>query len=59
MSGAFDLKGMGFLSGYYDDDVYFNQPLDFLPNLNEPCMLDQMRQTDVCAGDGSARSVLE
>ena len=50
MSGAFDLKRMGFLSGYYDDDVYFNLPLDFLPNLNEPCILGQMqRRTYVLA----------
>jgi esterase/lipase superfamily enzyme len=44
MSGAFDLKSFGFLGGYYDDDVYFNQPLDFLPNLNEPCILGQMQR---------------
>jgi len=44
MSGAFDLKGQGFLNGYYDDDVYFNQPLDFLPNLNDDYILEQMRR---------------
>ncbi|HEX4155259.1 MAG TPA: alpha/beta hydrolase-fold protein [Acidobacteriaceae bacterium] len=44
MSGAFDLKNMGFLQGYYDDDVYFNLPLDFLPNLNDGHILDQMRR---------------
>lgn len=44
MSGAFDLKSLGFLPGYYDDDVYFNQPLDYLPNLNDPWHLDQMRR---------------
>ena len=44
MSGAFDLKNLGFMSGYYDDDVYFNQPLDYLPNLNDHGHLDQMRR---------------
>lgn len=44
MSGAFDLKGLGFLNGYYDQDVYFNLPLDYLPNLNDPWYLDQMRR---------------
>jgi len=44
MSGAFDLKSLGFLNGYYDDDVYFNQPLDFLPNLNDESILEQMRR---------------
>ena len=44
MSGAFDLKNLGFLAGYYDDDCYFNLPLDYLPNLNDPTYLHQMRR---------------
>lgn len=44
MSGAFDLKEAGFLEGYYDADVYFNLPLDYLPNLTDPWYLDQMRR---------------
>ncbi len=44
MSGAFDLKNLGFMQGYYDEDVYLNQPLDYLPNLNDPWFLDQMRR---------------
>ena len=32
MSGAFELRN--FLRGYYDQDVYFNQPLDCLPSLS-------------------------
>ncbi len=34
MGGAFDIKMH--LQGYYDDNVYFNNPPDFLPNLNTP-----------------------
>lgn len=34
MSGAFDIKT--FMDGYYDDTVYFNNPVDYLPNLNHP-----------------------
>ena len=34
MSGAFDIKS--FLDGYYDDNAYFNNPVDFLPGLNHP-----------------------
>lgn len=34
MSGSFDIKS--FLDGYYDDNVYFNNPVDFLPGLNHP-----------------------
>lgn len=44
MSGAFDLKNLGFLNGHYDDDVYFNLPLDYLPNLKDQRYLDQMRR---------------
>jgi esterase/lipase superfamily enzyme len=44
MSGAYDLTNLGFLNGYYDDDVYFNLPLDYLPNLNDAWHLDQMRR---------------
>jgi len=41
MSGAFDIKQ--FLDGYYDEDAYFNNPPDFLPNLNDSWFLDQYR----------------
>ena len=34
MSGAFDIKS--FLYEYYDENVYFNNPIDFLPNANDP-----------------------
>lgn len=34
MSGKFDIRS--FLWGYYDDNVYFNNPVDFLPSLNHP-----------------------
>jgi esterase/lipase superfamily enzyme len=34
MSGAFSIKS--FMDGYSDENVYFNNPVDFLPNLNHP-----------------------
>ncbi|MBP7821573.1 MAG: esterase family protein [Saprospiraceae bacterium] len=34
MSGAFDIKT--FMDGYYDDNVYFNNPLDYLGGLYHP-----------------------
>lgn len=34
MSGAFDTKS--FLDGYYDDNAYFTNPVDFLPGNNHP-----------------------
>ena len=32
MSGAFDVNS--FLDGHYDENVYFNNPVDYLPDLN-------------------------
>src|SRR4051812_35038950 len=33
MSGAFDMKP--FMSGYYDDEFYFNNPVDYVPNISD------------------------
>ena len=32
MSGAFDIRS--FMDDHYDENVYFNNPVDYLPNLN-------------------------
>jgi esterase/lipase superfamily enzyme len=34
MGAAFDIKDQ--MQGYYDDNVYFNNPLDFIPNAQNP-----------------------
>lgn len=41
MSGIYDLKS--YSAGYYDEDVYFNSPADYLPSLQEGETLDQLR----------------
>lgn len=41
MSGAYDLKD--YTDGYWDEDVYFNSPLDYLPNLADETVLTQLR----------------
>ena len=33
MSGAFDIRS--FMDGYQHDDIYYNNPLDYLPGLND------------------------
>jgi esterase/lipase superfamily enzyme len=43
MSGVYDLKA--YTNGYYDDDVYFNSPMDYLPHLSGPG-LSQLRQKE-------------
>ncbi len=42
MSGAFDIAS--FLGGYHDQDVYFNQPTQYLPNMSDPWFLDHYRR---------------
>lgn len=34
MSGSFDIRS--FMDGYYDDNVYFNNPIDYLPHDSNP-----------------------
>jgi len=41
MSGVYDLKS--YSKDYFDDHVYFNSPVDFLPNSNDETYLNQMR----------------
>jgi esterase/lipase superfamily enzyme len=52
LSGLMQLRM--FIGDYTDDNVYFNTPLAYLPNLNDPWFLDQYRQSRiiVCAGQG-------
>lgn len=50
MSGAFDLKK--FLNGYYDQDCYFNLPMDYLPNLSDPWFFEHYRHNSYVLGTG-------
>ena len=43
MSGAFDVKS--FLDGFYNEDVYFSNPVDYLPNLDDYGTLQALRDT--------------
>lgn len=51
MSGIFDIRS--YVDGYYDDMIYFNNPMDFLPKDNRP-QLWQLRiilgttDSDIC-----------
>lgn len=53
LSGLFQLKM--FVGDYMDDNVYFNSPLAYLPNLNDDWHLSQYRQSQIiiCAGQGA------
>lgn len=50
LSGAFDIKP--FLDGYYDDNAYFNNPVDYVPNITDPAILMQARRMGIVLGTG-------
>lgn len=37
LSGAYDIKS--FMDGFYNNDVYFNNPMDYMSNLNDGAMI--------------------
>jgi esterase/lipase superfamily enzyme len=53
LSGLFRLNH--FIGDYMDDNVYFNTPLAYLPNLTDAWHLDQYRQSRIiiCTGQGA------
>ncbi len=59
MSGAFDVKQ--FMDGYYDDNVYYNNPVDFIPGDNNPDFWRMgivlgTSDHDICKGDNERLS---
>ncbi len=44
LSGIYDINT--FMDGYYSDEVYFNNPMDFVPNLNNQRTLEKIRDID-------------
>lgn len=54
MSGVYDLSV--YTKGYYDEDVYFNSPTHYLPNLNDNFILPRLQQSrhiHILTGSGS------
>ena len=51
LSGVYDMKP--FMDGDYDDNFYFNNPVDYLPNLSDPWTLDQLSTCDLHIATGS------
>ncbi len=45
ISGDYDIRK--YLDEYYDDTVYYNNPVDFIPNLNDPNILNQIENLDI------------
>lgn len=53
LSGVYRLNR--FIGEYMDANVYFNSPLDYLPNLSDPWYLDRYRRSRIvaCVGQGA------
>ena len=50
MSGTYDLKY--YSKGYYDENCYFNSPVDYLPRWNDEYMLNHMRSRSIIIASG-------
>ena len=53
MSGVYDLTT--YTKGYFDEDVYFNSPCHYLPNLSDDNILNRLRQSShihILSGSG-------
>jgi len=54
MSGVYDLTE--YTKGYFDDDVYYNSPAHYMPNLTDHILLEQIRSSHhihILTGSGS------
>jgi esterase/lipase superfamily enzyme len=51
MSGVYDL--MEYTDGYYDDQVYFNSPIHYIPNLTDHETLEKIRSGKMIIASGS------
>jgi esterase/lipase superfamily enzyme len=51
LSGVYDMKR--FMNGAYDDNFYFNNPVDYLANIADSWMLNQLASCDIHIATGS------
>lgn len=45
IGGLFQIRP--FMDAYFDDSVYYNNPLEYLPNLDDATLLDEIKSTDI------------
>jgi esterase/lipase superfamily enzyme len=50
LSGVYDMKP--FMDGLYDDNFYFNNPVDYVPSLSDPWFYQQLRDCDIHLATG-------
>jgi esterase/lipase superfamily enzyme len=51
LSGLYDLRG--FMDGEYDEDLYFNNPVDYLPGLTDAWYLGELQSCEIHLVTGS------
>jgi len=51
LSGVYDMKQ--FMDGTYDDNFYFNNPVDYLSNASDPWLLGNLATCDIHIATGS------
>ena len=54
MSGGYDIRS--YLNGFYDDNIYFNNPVDYLSNLSDEHYLPILQRADsiyILSGQGA------
>ena len=51
LSGVYDMKR--FMDGAYDDNFYFNNPVDYLANASDPWLLGHLATCDIHIATGS------
>ena len=57
MSGLYDAKA--WMDGYYDDNLYFVNPVDFIANAHDPAHLEQLRHPDLIIAIGREDAAYE
>ena len=51
LSGVYDVKN--FMDGWYDENFYFNNPVDYLANMSDPWVLGQLATCGIHLSTGS------
>ena len=51
LSGVYDMRR--FMNGHYDDNFYFNNPVDYMTNLSDEYYLQHLRQSDIHLATGT------
>jgi esterase/lipase superfamily enzyme len=51
LSGLYDMRS--FMDGYYNQDFYFNNPIDYTANLHDANYIQQLQQQDIILAIGA------